>query len=236
MMAKQDSKTIRIQDRDIVILQFLDKVGYANINQITISLNEDLNDTTINSVKRRLNILSKNIYLKIFSTQHGNYYALAKNGRLENQIITSIKFDQLPHHDYLTNLFLFVYNNPKCFQVLSERQVIASYKTVGKNGKVPDMIINDWIIEYERSNKSVSSSIDVVDYWTSREGRNLCVIYDKEEIRNRYSKILNPRVKLLSSLDYKDIFEILGTNRDDYSLQNSKTDVEFLNSIKNKYL
>ena len=108
MMAKQDSKTIRIQDRDIVILQFLDKVGYANINQITISLNEDLNDTTINSVKRRLNILSKNIYLKIFSTQHGNYYALAKNGRLEYQIITSIKFDQLPHHDYLTNLFLFL--------------------------------------------------------------------------------------------------------------------------------
>lgn len=61
------------------------------------------------------------------------------------------------------------------------------------------MVINDWIIEYERTNKSTTDSKAVVDYWTGEQGKHLCVIFETEEIKNRYNVLLNPRVKLLAS-------------------------------------
>ena len=229
-----EKQALRIQLRDVEILKFLDHVGYAPVSQIVEAIGADISEKA--TLVKRLNLLCKSSYLKTFATQNGSYYALARKGRGDNNLITSIKLDQLPHHDFLTQLFLLVKNNPKCFQLLSEREVINSYKTVGKNGKVPDMIINDWIIEYERTSKSIRASRDVVDYWTSRERKMLCVIYETNEIKNRYSGLLNPRVKLLAREDFNDIFQVLGSSMLEQSIDNNKADDEFLNAIRRKYL
>lgn len=231
-----EHKTLRVQPRDVEILKFLDKVGYAPISQIVASLSIEVNEKSEATILRRVSLLQKFGYIKIFSTQNGNYYALDKKGRGDNHLITSIKLDQLFHHDFLTGLFLLVQNNPLCFNVLSEREVITSYKIIGKNGKVPDMIINDWIIEYERTSKSVRASQDVIDYWTLRERRLLCVIYETNEIYNRYSSLINPRVKLLSRVDYKDIFKIIGGNEFAQVEYNNKVDDDLLTAIRSKYL
>ena len=229
-----EQQTLRIQPRDVAVLKFLDRVGYAPLSKIIEALGADIAEKA--TLVRRLSVLCRFRYLKIFPTQNGSYYALAIKGRGDNNLIISIKLDQLSHHDFLTDLFILVQNNYKCFQLLSEREVINCYKTVGNSGKVPDMIINDWIIEYERTSKSVRSSRDVVDYWTSRERRRLCVIYETKEIKNRYSRLLNPRVKLLSREDYNDIFQILGSSVDEQSIDNDKADDDFLNTIRSKYL
>ncbi len=227
-------QTLRIQPRDIEVLKFLDMVGYAPVGQIAEAVGAGVSEKT--TLMRRLSLLCKSNYLKRFPTQNGSYYALARKGRGSNNLIISIKLDQLQHHDFLTQLFLLVQNNPKCFQLLSEREVINTYKTIGKNGKVPDMIINDWIIEYERTSKSVRSSRDVVDYWTSRERKMLCVIYETNEIKNRYSLLLNPRVKLLAREDFNDIFQIVGSSMVEQSIDNNKADDAVLNAIRSKYL
>ena len=233
-----EQKTLRIQPRDVAIFKFLDKVGYAPISQIVSSLGVEVNDNEKSqaALVRRLSQLQQFSYIKTFSTQNGNYYALDKKSRGDNHLITSIKLDQLPHHDFLSQLFLLVQNNPLCFNVVSEREVITNYKTIGKSGKVPDMIINDWIIEYERTSKSVMASRDVVDYWTCRERRRLCIIYETNEIHNRYNGLLNPRVKLLSRVNYTDIFQIIGASELVQTQENNKIDYEVINAIRSKYL
>ena len=112
--------------------------------------------------------------------------------------------------------------------VITEREAIAQFKVVGKKGKVPDMVINDWIIEYERTNKSVNDSKAVVDYWTAEQAKNLCIIYESEQIRNRYQGLLNPRVRLLARDTYSNILLLL-ENRVEAG------DNHLLN-IKNKYI
>ncbi len=202
------SERLRIQPRDVTILKFLDRVGYANVEQVTLATGMSGDSKSQAAILRRLYLLRRFGYVKAFSTHFGNYYALDNKGRGNNQLITSIKLDQLSHHDFLIALFLLV----KDENVLSEREAIANYKVVGKRGKVPDMVINDWIIEYERTNKSMTDCIAVVDYWTSKEGKNLCVIYETDEIKNRYAQLLNPRVKLMARVDYSGILGFLSSN------------------------
>jgi len=250
------SKVLRVQERDIVILKFLDRVGYANIEQITLSLGEDASEKAQAAILRRLYLLRRFDYIKAFATQYGNYYAVAYKGKGENSLINNIKLDQLAHHNFLTELFIFVKDNPICTEIVSEREAIAMYKVVGKKGKIPDMIVNNWVIEYERTSKSVTDSKDVVHHWTIKEGRNLCVIYETNEIKNRYTTLLNPRVKLLSRSDYKNIIKILSSNepeelsynemfeiltpkkqvvKEEIKTPEVKKDDSFLSLLKNKY-
>ncbi len=238
---RRKSEKLRVQPRDVVILKFLDRVGYANVEQISLATGMPGDNKSQAAILRRLYLLRRFGYVKAFSTHFGNYYALDNKARGDNQLIVSIKLDQLSHHDFLISLFLLVQNE----SVLSEREAIATYKIVGKKGKVPDMVINDWIIEYERTNKSMSDCRAVVDYWTSKEGKNLCVIYETEEIKNRYTQLLNPRVKLLARADYMGILKFLSSNTQvlmpDINVNNIKS-LDNFNSdayntvIKNKYL
>ena len=250
------SKVLRVQARDVDILKFLDRVGYANIEQITLSLGEDASEKAQAAILRRLYLLRRFDYIKAFATQYGNYYAVAYKGKGENPLINSIKLDQLSHHNFLIDLFIFVKNHPICKEIVSEREAIGAYKLVGKKGKIPDMIVNNWIIEYERTSKSVTDSKDVVHHWTIKEGRNLCVIYETNEIKNRYTALLNPRVKLLSRSDYKNIIKILSSNEpeelsykemfeiltpkkeaieEELKKPEVKKDDSFLSMLKNKY-
>lgn len=242
------SKKIYIQQRDVNILKFLDRVGYANVVQITkatmgtTTISTSINDDSKSqaAVLRRLYLLRRFEYIKIFSTHHGNYYALTNKSKGENQLISSIKLDQLLHHDFLIELFLLINKKLDSTQyVLSEREVITTYKIVGKKGKIPDMIINDWIIEYERTNKSAADCKSVVDYWTSEQGKHLCVIYETEEIKNRYTTLLNPRVKLLARKNYTDILLLLTNQQDaliNYNNNEQVNDNSYRAEIKNKYL
>jgi len=206
------TKTLTIQERDIAIFGFLSRIGYANIEQINIALNGTNSKSGELAILRRLYILRRFVYIKVFSTYLGNYYALDKKcnvGALP--LLKSIKLDQLEHHNFLTDLFLFTQQE----NILSEREVIAKYKVVGRKGKIPDMVVNDWIIEFERSSKSVTDTAAVVNYWTIEQNKNLCVIYDNNEIRNRYTSLINHKLKLLDRRDYKNILTItknLGEN------------------------
>lgn len=200
------SEKLFVQPRDIEIFKFLDRVGYANLSQVTRFITSLDDEKTQAALLRRLYLLRRFGYIKTMSTHAGNYYLLDTKAKLENTLISSIKLDQLEHHDFLTELFFIVRHESS---VLSEREAIANFKIVGKKGKIPDMVINDWIIEYERTNKSVMDSRSVVDYWTAEQGKNLCVIYANEEIKNRYMSLVNPRVKLLAKADYKNILSVL---------------------------
>lgn len=199
------SETLRVQERDLSIFKFLDRVGYANQEQITQAIVNSSDDKSQAAILRRLYLLRRFDYLTVFSTQKGVYYALTRKSKLENALISSVKLDQLPHHDFLIDLFFCVQNE----QVLSERECIATFKVVGKKGKVPDMVINDWIIEFERTNKSAADCRAVVDYWTVEQGKNICIIYETEEIKNRYQSLLNSKVRLLARRDFKNILQVL---------------------------
>ncbi len=227
------SEKLLVQERDLVIFKFLDRVGYANLEQVTRAVGLDSGEKAQQAIMRRLYLLRRFEYLKVFSTQKGNYYALTNKSKIDNALISTIKLDQLQHHDFLTELF-FVVNSKEV--VLSERECIAQYKVVGKKGKVPDMVINDWIIEYERTNKSSVDCKAVVDYWTSEKGQNLCVIYESDEIRNRYNALLNPRVKLLASSDYANIMALLNVAKSaKVSDEHGSGGSEYVENIVNKY-
>jgi hypothetical protein len=231
------SEILRVQPRDVVILKFLDRVGYANVKQVAIATGTDGGEKSQAAVMRRLYLLRRFKYVKTFSTHQGNYYALDNKARGDNQLISSIKLDQLQHHDFLIELFLLVQNNTMCSYVVSEREAIATYKIVGKKGKVPDMVINDCIIEYERTNKSVADCKAVVDYWTSDQGKQLCIIYASDEIKNRYTALLNPRVILLARANYSDILRVIANLQPaNVATDNSEQkNNDFLTNIKNKY-
>ena len=94
------------------------------------------------------------------------------------------------------------------------------------------MVINDWIIEYERTNKSAVDCKAVVDHWTSEKGKNLCVIYESQEIKNRYALLLNPRVKLLASKNYSEVLNSLGAS----IIEDRQETMDFVTNVKNKYL
>lgn len=224
------SEKLLVQERDIVIFKFLDRIGYANVEQITRAVGLDGGEKAQQAIIRRLYLLRRFEYLKVFSTQKGNYYALTNKSKVDNALISTIKLDQLRHHDFLTELFFVVQSQV----VLSERECIAQFKIVGKKGKVPDMVINDWIIEYERTNKSAVDCKAVIDHWTSEKGKNLCVIYESEEIKNRYALLLNPRVRLLSSQNYSEVLSVLFA--DDKVISESNAKGDYLGEIKSKYL
>lgn len=206
---RSQSEKLVVQSRDVEIFKFLDRVGYANLNQVTRFITGVDDEKTQAALLRRLYLLRRFGYIKPISTHTGNYYALDSKGKMDNTLITTIKLDQLEHHDFLTELFFVVRNE---YNVFSEREAIANFKIVGKVGKIPDMVINDWIIEYERTNKSVMDSQSVVNYWTLEQGKNLCVIYANEEIKNRYTALSNSKVKLLAKANYKDILSVLSGN------------------------
>lgn len=226
------SEKLLVQERDLVIFKFLDRVGYANLEQVTRAVGLDGGEKAQQAIIRRLYLLRRFEYLKVFSTQKGNYYALTNKSKIDNALISTIKLDQLQHHDFLTELFFVVQSQV----LLSERECISQYKVVGKKGKVPDMVINDWIIEYERTNKSVADCKAVVDYWTSEKAQNLCVVYEIDEIKNRYSALLNPRVKLLASSEYANIMALLGGAKlDKGSDEQGSSGAEYVENIVNKY-
>ncbi len=232
------SEKLLIQERDVLIFKFLNRVGYANLAQIATAMG-DSSEKMQAAILRRLYLLRRFEYLKVFFTHLGNYYALARKAKLENELINSIKLDQIEHHNFLIDLFFVVKNLDN---VLSEREAIAKFKVVGKKGKVPDMVINDWIIEYERTNKSMTDSTEVVNYWTSDQGKKLCVIYETEEIKNRYSTLINHRVKLLSRARYTEILQVIADQEmpmsADVSKQNSNDQNEdmYKADIRSKYL
>jgi len=219
---------LRVQERDLEIFKFLDRVGYANQEQITQAVCNISDEKSQAAILRRLYLLRRFEYLTVFSTQKGVYYTLTRKSKLNNALISTIKLDQLPHHDFLIELFFCVQDE----QILSERECIATFKVVGKKGKVPDMVINDWIIEFERTNKSVADCKSVVDYWTVEQGKNLCIIYDSEQIKNRYSGLINSRVRLIES---QKVTQILQSLRDDDNTNNGNNDY-ILKDIKNKYM
>lgn len=233
------SQSLRIQERDVVILRFLDRVGYANIKQIAFAIVGVDDEKVQNTVLRRIYLLKRFGYIKSFSSHIGIYFALNKAGLGLNAPINSIKLDQLKHHNFLIELFFLVHDG----EILSERECISEFKVVGKKGKVPDMVINDCIIEFERTNKSVGDCRAVVDYWTVERGKDLCIIYETEQIKNRYMGLLNPRVKLLARTNYHNILDVIGNKSISNVTQHTENgDInivipnKYLDDIKNKYL
>jgi hypothetical protein len=205
---RKPSTKIKITQRDVEIFMFLDRIGYANLEQITKSFRGKHSETAILT---RLYALKKFNYIKTFSTQNGNYYTLLKKAGNKNALINNIKLDQLAHHDYLINLFLITQQHDNNHEILSEREVIAKYKIVGKSGKIPDMVINNWIIEYERTNKSTTDCSAVINYWLYNQNKQVCIIYETEEIKKRYTKLLanNKQIQLVASNNINKLLEII---------------------------
>ncbi len=216
---KLNNKRIIIQQRDIQIFDFLNRVGYALVKQITTRIT-NINDmqliATETSIQQRLYALVASRYLKVIKTTHGNYYVLDKFAKLDNKLIISIKINELEHHNFLTDLFLFTANE----MVVSEREVIYQFKDFGKLGHIPDMIINNWIIEYERTPKSADACKAKIDFWTLDNNRNLCVIYANNRIRDNYAKFVNQKVKLVSQENYQDILAIINNQECKSSIEN----------------
>lgn len=198
-------KKVTVQKRDFEIFWFLDRVGYATVEQIA-KLVASGDEKSQAAILRRLYVLRRFGYVKTFSTHMGIYFALDGKGKGEHALISTIKLDQLQHHDFLTELFFIAHNAG--VHVVSERECIARFKVVGKKGKIPDMVINDWIIEYERTSKSVADSRAVVIHWVHQQSKKLCIIYANNEIKARYEAFLAPGVALLPKGDLK---LILGT-------------------------
>ena len=211
---------VLIQARDVEIFSFLDRVGYATVAQIAQFIGGG-DEKSQAAVLRRLYVLRRFGYVKTFSTHMGIYFALDFKGRGNNVIISTIKLDQLKHHDFLTELFFIAHEAGS--RIVSERECIAQFKVVGKKGKVPDMVINDWIIEYERTSKSVADSRDVVSYWVHQCNKQLCVIYANNEIKARYEAFLARGVVLLSKDDYKSILGALSGQESSFLNKNEPT-------------
>lgn len=223
-LKRKKSEKLYIQERDVKIFEFLNRVGYANVGQIALFILGSGDAKSQNAMLRRLYVLRRFEYLKVFHTHMGNYYGLTSKSKLSNQLISGVKFDQLPHHNFLLALFDIV----RGCTVLTEREVLAKYKTVGKKGKIPDMIIDDWIIEYERTPKSNEDCKSLLDYWITEHNKNVCIIYEDPEIRNRYQRYItdHAKVRLLPKADYLKIIETLNNPEFSVVVKEEKKEVK----------
>jgi hypothetical protein len=204
---RKKSEKLHVQERDVRIFEYLNRVGYANLEQITKFILGSDNEKDQNAILRRLYLLRRFEYTQVMHTHVGNYYALTRRSKMENELIRGVKLDQLPHHNFLLELFYLV----RHCDVLTEREVLARYKIVGQKGKIPDMVINGWVVEYERTNKSAADCSSLFKYWTADKNKKVCLIYETEEIRNRYERSIidKSKVVLLDRHNYKNILNVL---------------------------
>ena len=204
---RKKSEKLHIQERDVKIFEVLNRVGYANLEQITKFILDSDNEKDQNAILRRLYLLRRFDYVQVMHTHMGGYYALTRRSKMQNELIRGVKLDQLPHHNFLLELF---YTVRHC-DVLTEREVLARYKIVGQKGKIPDMVVNGWVIEYERTNKSAADCGALFKYWTADKNKKVCLIYETEEIRNRYERAIidKSKVVLLDRRNYKSILNVL---------------------------
>ena len=81
------TEKLKIQARDMKIFRFLNRVGYANLRHVCISINGTDAENLQATLLRRLYLLRRFNYIKTFSTHLGNYYALDKKGKLNLSLI-----------------------------------------------------------------------------------------------------------------------------------------------------
>ncbi len=157
---------IVLQKRDLKILEFLAKFGFANDKHIMqmLGLAEICRDNYQNIIRR----LIVNDYVNKERLVAGEYayLLLGKRGadllaanRVKKLVLNTLRHDTLVLDIY----FDLLAKNPE-YQITSERELrIAAGLKVGDKTTIPDLLINDKIaIEVELSEKSNARLIEIV--------------------------------------------------------------------------
>lgn len=207
-------KSVVVSERDIVIEGFLERVGWANYEQIQRWLKLHGYDVSIPVLRTRLSFLVKFGRLRSSRAADSTYFALTKESKRYAELVGVLHHDRLPHENYLIEMFLRYYRN---YKFLLPREIRAQTKVGVKTGPIPDLVILDndgddfFHIEYERTAKSNHDISESIRNWIlsprrSRHGEyiGVLVICETELIYNKYLKLIGPYKNQLLK-NYEDL-------------------------------
>lgn len=196
-------KSIVVSDRDQLIEGFLDRVGWANYQQICNYLEPILGQAiSPKNIQPRLSLLVKFERLRSARTSDTTYFALTRKSKRNNELVGDLRIDRLAHDNFLIDEIFLNYNFSTYYRYLLPREIRAQIKVGTKSGPIPDMILldenlDDSIhIEYERTPKSTQDVKQSIYNWLwsprrLRKNSGVVVICASDEIFNRYVKCLD---------------------------------------------
>lgn len=207
-------KSVVVSVRDTIIEEFLERVGWANYEQIQRWL--ELHDYTVSVpvLRTRLSFLTKFGRLRSSRAADSTYFALTKESKRNAELVGLLRHDWLPHENYLIELFLRYY---KFYDFLLPREIRAQTKVGVKTGPIPDLVLldnngDDYIhFEYERTAKSNHDIDESIRNWIisprrSRHGDFIAVVVicETELIYNKYIKLIQ-KYKNFLLLNHNDL-------------------------------
>jgi transcription elongation factor Elf1 len=193
-------KSIIVTERDSLIEDFLNRVGWGNYEQIQKWLDNNSYKVSLNVLRSRLSFLVKFKRLRSTRSVDNTYFALTRNSKRDAELVGELRNDTLKHDNYLIDIFLE--NKDRFF--LTPREIKSQFIMGQKTGPIPDLVIlsreskNDRIhIEYERTSKSRSDVSNSIYNWLWSKRRHdnggsivaVLVICEDNEIFNRYCSI-----------------------------------------------
>lgn len=195
-------KSVVVSERDTIIEDFLERVGWANYEQIQKWLELHSYNVSVPVLRTRLSFLSKFSRLRSERASDSTYFALTKESKRNAELVGLLRHDRLPHENYLIEMFLRHYND---YDFLLPREIRAQTKVGVKTGPIPDLVIldndgDDGIhIEYERTAKSNHDINESIKNWIlsprrSRHGDFIAVVVicQTDLIYNKYTKLIDP--------------------------------------------
>ena len=236
-------KSVVVSERDTVIEGFLERVGWANYEQIQIWLEFHNYTVSVPVLRTRLSFLTKFGRLRSSRAADSTYFALTKESKRNAELVGVLRHDKLPHENYLIEMFLRYYRK---YKFLLPREIRAQTKVGVKSGPIPDLVIldndgDDVIhIEYERTAKSNHDIDQSIKNWilSPRRSRHdnyiaVLVICETDLIYNKYIKLIEPYknnlLKNYKSLAWLKVFEnSISTEMKIYIVNKIPTDEEYL--------
>jgi hypothetical protein len=194
--------TVRITQRDKFIIDFVDSCGWARFDFILYALNlivsddPELENITDTALRVRINNLVLAGYLRRIRFLEKNYFACTKTST-KYEFLKNMNYNRAEHDDFLID---FAQKQLETIPYKSQRE-IRSGIGLGEKGPVPDLIVlakngnNAVFIEYEKTPKSTANVRSVIERLIMYSPRSeydatILFIFETDEIKNRYAKIL----------------------------------------------
>lgn len=197
-------KSVIITPRDVIIEDFLERVGWANYEQVRQYLRLNNYELTSEALRSRLSRLTKFGRLRSTRSIESTYFALSKESKRENELVNALRHDRLAHENCLINMVL---SCDKRFisRFKFPREIRAGIAVGEKSGPIPDLIFlnkngdDDTHIEYERTAKSRSDIRDSIYNWLRspkrvRHQATVLVICENSLIRDKYLSVIDEQI------------------------------------------
>lgn len=198
-MSELKKRTVRLQEKDITMFEFIGKFGFATTGQIHEYLGGSLN-----SLKTRLSHLVNDGYLvnhRIFFSKPSVYTITKKANLTDLSIVKDINLRDYYHDLLVIDIFLKTRTN--FINYTTEKMIRAERGGVGKKGRIPDLVgyMEDKAIavEVDRTDKSIERLRKIVDdYLMNFDYKEVWFYARNDFIFNNLTKVIggSPKFKV----------------------------------------